>query len=101
MLKTCLYVKHRVSIIKTPQRRVCMLNTESRSSRLLDLPSNRRDELFIEILTQEGTVTAKGAAITIWRFKPLTNQIVSTMGAAIRKWRFIANDQLNRLPKFR
>ena len=42
----------------------------------------------------------RGAAITIWRLKPLTNQIVSTMGAAITIWRFIANDQSNRLLKF-
>ena len=33
--------------------------------------------------TKEGAVTAKGAAITIWHLKPLTNQIVSTMGTAI------------------
>ena len=49
----------------------------------------------------DGAVTARGAAITIWRLKPLTNQIVSTMGAAITIWRCIANDQSNRLPKFR
>ena len=30
-------------------------------------------------------VTGKGAAITIWRLKPLSNEIVSTMGAAIDK----------------
>ena len=41
------------------------------------------------------------AAITIWRLKPFTNEIVSAMGAAMTIWRFIANDQSNRLPKFR
>ena len=48
---------------------------------LLDLPSNRLDELFIKFWTLEDAVTAKGAAIKIWRF--------------------IANDQSNRLSKFR
>ena len=69
--------------------------------RLLDLPSNRLEELFIKFWTPEGMVTWKGAAITIWPLKPLTNEIVSTMGAAITIWRFIDNDQSNRLPKFR
>ena len=46
-------------------------------------------------------VTGKGAAITVWRLKPLTNELVSTMGAAITICRFIANDQSNRLQKFR
>ena len=55
----------------------------SRSSRPLDLPSNRLDELFIKFWTLEGAVTGKGAAITIWRLKPLTIQILSTMGAVI------------------
>ena len=50
--------------------------------------------------TKEGAVTAKGAAITIWHLKPLTNHIVPTMGTAITLWRFIANDQSNRLPIF-
>ena len=69
-------------------------------SRLLDLPSHRLEELFIEFWTLEGTVTTRGPAITIWRLKPLTNQIISTMGAAITIWLFIANDQSNHLPKF-
>ena len=69
--------------------------------RLIDLPLNRLDELFIKFWTLEGAVTVQGAAITIWRLKPLINQIVSTMGAAITIWRFIANDQSNRLVKFR
>ena len=42
-----------------------------------------------------------GRGLPSGRLKPLTNQIVSTMGVAITIWRFIANDQSNRLPKFR
>ena len=53
---------------------------KSRSSRLLDLPSNHLDELFIKLWMLEGAVTEKDAAITIWHF--------------------IANDQSNGLPKF-
>ena len=48
------------------------------SSRLLDLPSNRLNELFIKFWTLEDAIIAKIAAITIWRF--------------------IANDQSNRIP---
>ena len=44
--------------------------------KLLDLPSNRLDELFIKYWTLEGAVNVQGAAITIWRFLPMTNQIV-------------------------
>ena len=55
----------------------------------------------LNFCTPEGAVTGKDAAITLWRLKPLTNQIVSTISAAITIWRFIANDQSNRLPKFR
>ena len=74
----------------------------SRSSRLLDLPSTRLDQLLIKFWTLEGAVNAvNGAAITIWCLKSLTNQIVSTMGAAITICRFIANDQSIRLPKIR
>ena len=76
-----------VSIIKSPR-----LTIESSWCQV--------DELFIKFWTLEGTLTAKGAAITIWRLNQLTNQIVSTMGAAITIWQFIANDQSNRLPKF-
>ena len=53
---------------------------KSRSSRLLNLPLNRLDELFIKLWMLEGAVTEKEASITIWHF--------------------IANDQSNRLTKF-
>mgnify|MGYP003690247307 CR=1 FL=1 len=43
-----------VSIIKTPR-----------------LTIDRLDELFIKFWTLEGAVTERGAAITIWRLKPI------------------------------
>ena len=46
-------------------------------------PSYCLDKVFIEFKTLEGAVTWKGAVITKWRFKPMTNQIVSIMSPAI------------------
>ena len=53
-----------------------------------------------EILDTRECGTAKGAAITVGHFKPMTNQILSTIGAAMTMWRFIANYQPNHLLKF-
>ena len=62
------------------------------SSRLHDTQSNCLDGLFIKFWTLEGAKTGTGVANTKWPLKPLTNQILLTLGAAITIWRFIAND---------
>ena len=81
----CIVVKQKlVSIIKTPRLNI-----------------DRLDELFIKFWTLEGAVTDRAQPLQYGVYSLLTNQIVSTMGAAITIWRFIPNDQSNRLPKFR
>ena len=84
-------------LVKKKRSRLSFCEPDSSRDSILHLPSNRPDELFIKFWKLEGAGTAKGA-ITIWRIKPIKNQIVSTMGTTI--WRFMANDQSNRLHKF-
>ena len=68
--------------MKKRRPRLSFCEPDSSRDSILNLPSNRLDELFT-FWKLEGAGIAKGAAITIWRFKPITNQIVSTMGITI------------------
>ena len=78
--------------MKKRRSRLSLCEPDFSRDRILNLPLNRLDEL-VTFWKLEGAGIAKGAAITIWRFKPITNQIVSTMGTTITIWRFTANDQ--------